>query len=203
MNAHVVLSGCLLRRCGASQFFDRSDKPAMFVAIGLEIRVGRSFHSPHSGTAFFNDKTVLVNETPLPSSEIFFEASESLVGSTEGNKTTDWDVLRGHHRDHIERRRWTRHRMRECRMLGEARARRQQIASEGLICAAAARIDEHRGIADSAPGLVPPACEELAVATVGRDEVSATAGRLLVSTQQEVVENFVGLVHGLVSFIFE
>ena len=88
-------------------------------------------------------------------------------------------------------------------MLGEARARRHHIAAERLILTAAARVVEHRGISDSAPELVPPVGEELAVATVGRDGFSASAGRLLVSTQQEVVENFVRVVHGLVSFSFE
>ena len=67
-------------------------------------------------------------------------------------------------------------------MLGEARARRHHIAAERLIVTAAARVDEHRGIADSAPELVPLVGEELAVATVGRDGFSASAGRLLVST---------------------
>ena len=69
-----------------------------------------------------------------------------------------------------------------------------------MVVAAAARVEERRGVA-AAVGI------EQAVATVGRrgDEVSATAGRWLVKTLQEVVVNFLGiisLVHGLVSFSF-
>jgi hypothetical protein len=69
-----------------------------------------------------------------------------------------------------------------------------------MVVAAAARVEERRGVA-AAVGVVQ------AVATVGRrgDEVSATACRRFVSTLQEVVENFlcfISLVHGLVSFSF-
>ena len=103
-NAPILLSGCVLRRCGASQFFDRCDKLALFLAIGPAIRVGRILHSSQSqqsGTAFFNDKTILFKETSFPSLEIFFEASESLVGSTEGDQAPHRHVVRGHQRDHI------------------------------------------------------------------------------------------------------